>query len=278
MNRRVKRAGVKFQKRRRQLKGKLQLRKHTYASNTMVSYINNKLMLPFPQRYRTKIHQSLQGYWSAGYANNYDATNPTVSVQQFITVRHNGIYRPFNNLSNQNIISGSAPTAFFLDQTANPYTTDSPIGYGALSAIYQAYRVYSCAIKVCIEPESIVDTMNVAVIPSFENNFYTTSANQSLTALAQMPFARSKVIQCNTGDNTIKTHITQHKLLGVKYRAIEDDLSGQYESFTAANPQQAAYYNIAFSTQNGQPLVNRCGWKIDCTWYVEFYEPQSLAI
>lgn len=278
----------KFQKRRTALKRNLRKSKFPrrkmgnsklFATKDLVSYMAGPRKLPFPERYRTKLHMEVDGFWlPAVLANNYAQAGPPVN--QYFTVLGNGVITPFA----ANSTSAIAATLMTLNnQGLHPIATSNPIGHNLLQTIYNGYRVFSSKIKVTAIPQSIVDPINLVIIPSFNQGSLLLTPNnptQDVAYLAQYPFAKSKTIQCNSGNYVLSSSISTHKLLGITKQALLNDLSGNYTVRDGANGNPGSVYNwyIAWQTEDNAAPAGNIGFKVEITYYIEYFNTTAVLL
>lgn len=265
-------ANKKFQKNRKQIKGKLAKKEKVFANNTIVSYINNKRLLPFPERYRCKLHTTLPLEFKSGYANNFHAAGPPTIEP--LAIKMNSVYLPYDTSVNLTAF-GTGLTVATLDGVN--FATVAPTGFTAMSTLYGGWRIYRSKIEVTMIPQSIVDNINLCILP--QNNTNVALTQTQFAYFAAQPFSKNMVIQCNSGKYTLKNSVSQHQLLGVRRQAIEDDLSSNFESPAGSNDVQTQmWYRIIWETSDGAVLVNPIGCLVKTTHYVEFFQPNYQAI
>jgi len=144
------------------------------------------------------------------------------------------------------------------------------IGYSELKAIYNNWRVYGSKISVTLTPQALTDTVQLAVLPS-----YNSIISESLATVQQQPFAKSMQVSSSRGSGRPLTNfITQHKLAGVRRQAIEDDLSGKFAA-NPGNPSVTATWNIFWETPDGVNLATNCTYNVKLTYFVEWFESNA---
>lgn len=130
-------------------------------------------------------------------------------------------------------------------------------------------RVYGSKCSVVLTPQALADTVQVALIPSYAD---LTSA--SLADVQMNPFAKNITYSSSRGSGRPLTNfITQHKLLGVRRQAIEDDLSGKFAADgNGADPQNVAFWNIFWETPDAANLTQDVTYNVKMTYFVELFE------
>lgn len=217
------------------------LNKKMTASKDLIVYMSPQQM-PFPPRYRTKLQCDLQGY----------VTSATAASGNFYFLM-NSIYLP--------AASGGFPNS------SPAIASLLPTGYSSLlnAHLYQRFRVFASKITVQVVPSAQADTVNFTITPS--NAAGTPSV--TYTAMAQ-PYTTSRLCQSNQ-KSFVKNFITQHKLEGVPKKAIEDDLSGNYEGSYATQVNQPRYWNCNWSTVDAVNTTTPLLFVVRLEYFVEMW-------
>lgn len=236
----------------RRAKGRKRLQHH--KSTELVIY-NNPRAIPFPSRYRCRLETNIYGYIPA-------STSPGLAGVTY-TCLLNQAFTPYNSTS---LFPNSAPSV----------GTVQPTGYSSLANanLYQKIRVLSSRIKVEFLPESLLDTIQVVVVPSVG------APGRNVSDWLNQPFAKSGLMSASKDDHNSRRggselvhSMTQHKLLGVAPRAIMDDLSNNYtHGYTATVPTKM-YWQVGWTTPDLGATTANIKYRIILEHYVEMYDP-----
>lgn len=227
--------------------------KKTFASNNIVSYIS-RMQLPFPPRYRCKLTTAFYGYIATGAsaANNWSA-------------KLNSAYLPFNGGGWTN----SAPAI----------ATNVPTGYPSLlnTLLYQSARVYSSRITVEFLPQNLLDTIICTITPS-DGNVVPSSVALALEQpyTKQLMMSSSKMNSKN--GSALSNSISQHKFVGVRHQAIEDDLSGEYIQQWDSDPARLMFWVVNTVAPDGAVLTAPLEYRVKITHYLECFNFTSSAL
>lgn len=227
------------------------------ANKEMIKFMPMGSQVPVPQRYRCKFVTSVQFNMIVGAGG---------AASGIIPVKMNSIFHPWANSG-----LGANPYANFGPQAVG---TLQPSGYASLinANLYKRWRVYSSAIELKFNPSAQADTLIVAVTPS-DNPAIPTSSAQA----QQQPYCKFRIQQSNQ-IGVVKNYITQHKLVGATKRAIEDDLSGNFQGNAGGDPADVLYWVINWSTvdtlANTTPII--C--EIKLTYYCELFGDFGAAL
>lgn len=148
--------------------------------------------------------------------------------------------------------------------------TQTPVGYSQLINLnmYTRCRVLACKIEFEIFPESILDTVNVAINPTG------TLANPAtLSAAMNQPFSKHMLMgAAKVGKrHVIKNYITIADWYGVTREAFNNDLSGLYSHIYNNNPTNLLYWVIQWGTPDTDVLVADINYTFKMTQYVEAF-------
>jgi len=175
----------------------------------------------------------------------------------------NGMGHPFNYAG----VSAAFPAPLGVT-----LATADPIGFNELSAIYQSYRVYGSKVSWTLAPSALSDTVQVAILPAYANSTATYIA-LNVAEVEQQPFAKSAQITSSRGRTTLSSFISQHKLLGVRKQAIEDDLSTRFTgNGGGGNPSALAYWFFYWAAPDAVNLSTALNYNVKVTYFVEWYE------
>lgn len=230
------------------------MRKRGHRKTQELLIYNNVKQAPVPSRYRCNFMTQFYGYVAAG------ATGGTY------TANVNGLYGP---------VVGSWPNS------TPSAATLQPTGYTSLLNInlYNQYRVYGSSILVEFLPESLVDTIQVVIVPSMINYF----GSYGTGYLMGQEHAKSGLMSASKDDHNskkggseLRNSITMHKLLGVSPKAIEDDLSGKFVSSYNNNPSNTALWGVSWVTPDGSALSANCKYRVTLIHHTECYQPYNI--
>jgi len=159
------------------------------ANMDIIQWQNPRVRDPLPQRFRTVFTFAFEGHIAPG-----------TGAQRYY-IRGNGMTTPAN---------GGGWT------NASPnITTTNPTGLTRLFNFesYQLYKVYGSRINVQFSPQAQVDSVNLAVTPSFAN----TQPASYQQAMGQQ-FTRDKLITEGTpiSSQRVVNKVTTHRLYGVR--------------------------------------------------------------
>lgn len=230
------------------------------SSKELVIY-KNPAIEPFPSRYRCKFESSIYG--SIG-----GTTGP--AANQFV-VRLNDLNLPYN------AAAGGLYSAW--PNALPDVTTLNPTGFLSLcnANLYNSFRVYSSTIHVEFLPESLLDTVQVSVIPVATN----VQLGLPLSTIMNQPYAKSGLMSASKDDfnskkggSELRNSMTQHKLLGVSHQAITDDLSTNFTgAFGGTAPLKPMYWLVAYATPDGSVLTTHLKYRVRTVWHCELYDP-----
>lgn len=204
---------------------------------------------PVPPRLRTQLALDFYGAAASGAAS--------------------GHYFCGMNFMYQSLASGGWPGASLTIATANPF------GFTALcnTNLYRRYRVYGSRIEVEFLPQALTDTVEVTVTPS---QLSTSPASVALGMSQRQTvsgFNSSNKNNMNSKKGSaLVNYITQHKLLGVSYQAIKDDLSQNYTGGAAAAPGVPMYWVVNWQTPDAVTLAVILEYRVRIRYDVEFYQ------
>jgi len=231
---RKRKTGVKRPRRHRKVKK---------PQNT-ITFINKQL-LPFPVRYRCRLHTSIYGNYAAGFT-----TGQTY-------VHMNRAYLPF---------AGGA--------WANPsqsLATLNPTGYSSLGNVhmYNGVRVLKARCDIEFLPLSVLDSIIVTITPSLTTN-NPADPNVGMT----QPFKKTVLFssdKVNGKRNMLSLSGTQHKFAGCAKKAIDYDLSYQYCHIYNGSPATPIYYVCNFQTPSLVNTAQQMDYRVDLIQDVEFF-------
>lgn len=245
---------------------KAKAKKNVKASKELVTYMAPQ-QLPLPPKYRTKFTAKFFGSVPAAAG----------SASRTWLVNFNDPSLPFAYTGTGTF--GASTNLFDAPSIAN--NTLNPTGFTTLwnTNMYQAARVYSSSIALEMIPSALADTVEAYIMPISAipaAGFVVGTSNYM--ALSQ-PLTKSQIFSSSKTNNIknkgqLVNYCSQHKLLGVSKRAIEDDLSGNYEIDLAnntPNPLVPTYWQLGYDTLNKADLATFLDYRISVTYYVELY-------
>lgn len=275
-------------------------KKHFLASKAMVTYIDKSSLVPFPPKYRCRFSTQLAGRCILDPGT---ITGNTTAVVQMCL---NDPTSPWS-VSSYTIGDNSQPYGWSAgspaavpllptDATGTIIGTPNdvqPSGIRALlkdnlasPAPYANYRVFSSTCKARISPINSTAGVNlsyqVVLVPIAANavNYFNTIPPEIEDARVQ-PFARTMVVT-TTNSKMIKNSVSQHKLLGVRKEAIENDLSGNYTNVgLGGQPLNQSYWvlmvggNQNVSAAQGQ--IIQFDYEIELQYYCECFNSNLTA-
>jgi len=214
------------------------------SSGNLVVWKNPRVRDFFPQRFRTIMQMTFDGYIPVG------------SGGTTYYIRGNSLYLP--------AFGGGFPNAL------PAIATLSPTGYGNLvnATFFQHWRVMGSRITVQFLPEAAVDTTILTVTPSF-------LANQPASVALAMgqQFTRDREIAESQpmGSQIVVNKMTTHRLLGVRKQAILDDLSGQFYGGVAAYAGNQWYWVINYTNANRSVTINKLPYRVRIEYDCELF-------
>jgi hypothetical protein len=214
------------------------------ASMDIIVWQNPRVRDPLPQRFRTVFTMAFEGVTAAG-------TGPS---RYF--VYGNSVITP---------ASGGGWT------NSNPAIASlQPTGLTRLlnSTSYQVFKVHGSRISVEMAPQAQVDTVVLAVTPSFLS---TQPANYG-AAIGQQ-FTRDKMLVEGTprSSRTVINKMATHRLYGVRPQAIEDDLSGKMQGDVTTHPANPWFWVITFELSGNGVLINGLPYRVTVEYDCELY-------
>lgn len=243
-----------FRKRQFNHRPMRRMRKHHRKQKELVIYRNPK-SIPFPSRYRCRLETNIYGYIPAATAPGSAGVTYTALLNQ--------AYQPYNSTS---IPPNSNPVA----------NTVNPTGYSSFANanLYTNVRVLSSRIKVEFLPESLLDTIQVVLVPTVG------APGRNVSDWINQPFAVQGLMSSSKDDHNSRrggseliSSMTQHKLLGVSPRAIMDDLSGNYIHVYNSSTPVPMFWQIGWTTPDGSATVANIKYRFILEHYVEMFDP-----
>lgn len=222
------------------------------ANSNMVVYMAPR-QLPFAPRYRCKMTACIYGSQPAGVSSGH------------YYAKLNGAHLPLN---------GTWPTA-----TVPPVASLNPTGYSAIinSTLYQNVRVYASKFEIEFLPQALTDTVEVTVTPS------QTSANPATTQVAMAQENTKSMFMSSSKTNSksgsaITNAIAVHKFIGVSNRAIEDDLSGNYDHTFNGDPFALLFWVVNWACPDGVITATPLEFRAKITIYLEAWNMTSATV
>lgn len=225
-------------------------------SKSLVMYASPRRMDPYPQRYRTIFTAALYGYL------------PVAAGPQVFYVKLNTCYFPF--------------TAGGWLNPSTPLATLAPTGYSTLNnaSMYQKHRVLSSRIEINVPMQDASETIAVTITPSFLN----TSPNTVQAAKSeQFTTSRSFNVSSQANNYGLRNKISVARLLGVRESAIQDDLSGQFNSAYNASCSNPCYWVVNVrpyvgATVTDTPYEVLVQWEVECYGDSVAGQPETFVV
>ncbi len=213
-----------------------------------LTYIPRQNGFLMPPCLRTRLRSSLYGYTSSGAGTGSYAWGMTL----------NSLYHPWNTAT----WSGLTPVG-------SAFATLAPGGFSQLCNVnfYQSYRVISSVISVNVTPQSVTDSVRIAIVP-------TNNLGAVLADLVNQRYAKIATLAANRplpSRDGLVNRMKVAKFIGVPAQAIEYDLSFNYAGTYTANPVKLLYWAIGLNTGDNAVLTNPLEVAITVTWEVEFF-------
>lgn len=201
-----------------------------------------------PPCLKTRLRSSLYGYTGSGGGTGSYAWGMTL----------NSLYHPWNT-----------STWTGLTPVGTAFATLAPGGFSQLCNVnfYQSYRVISSVISVNVTPQSVTDSVRLAIVPTNNLGAITPDLlNQRYAKMATL--ASGRPLPSKDG---LVNRMKVHKFVGVPAQAIEYDLSNSYAGNYGSNPSKLLYWAIGLNTGDNAILTNPLEVAITVTWEVEFF-------
>lgn len=237
-------------------------RSNLYISQNMIKYEpKNNNCYPFPSRYRTKLT-----------SNNYGVTaQGGVSGQCRFNFPLNYVFLPFNGTPSNTFTWNGLGIA-----------TQNPIGLTTLcnTNFYRNFRVIASKIIVTATPQSPQDSIICTITPSVNTGLPVNAANAlSDQWTKQAVFCSGQQASGQAYKNKLSNSITQHKFLGIRRQAIEDDLSLSYTGdFAPTAPLKLLYWIVNIVTEDNAAFTLGVEIKFRVEYDVEFYNDSSTTL
>lgn len=214
---------------------------------------------PFPTVFQTKFKTCVQGFIKSGIG----LANATLNLKM------NSPFLPMY----EGVSTGLTNGTYYGSVSPAPSTL-YPGGYSSLANanLYTKYRVIGCKILMRFVNQSLSDNgFIVTITPTL-----VTSPSSSGVALEQ-PW--TKKILCSQGkQNVISNYVTQHQIIGCKKRALEFDLSGQYEGAYNADPTKAIDWVVCFAGLDGASTVGVIPFELELTHYTKLWTANQAGL
>jgi len=227
-----------------------------FAKKELITYMAPHKM-PFPPRYRTKLHIGTTGGIAAGTSSG--------SYQVML----NNLTNPFNSHARN-------PVWTNLPGSLETLTTLNCVGYSNLCSVtglYNRYRVFVSSINFHFVPENNADNIFCCVVPQSSlsaNTALPTSASEAMS----LPFAKDKLYCANQMGTSIRSTIAVHTLEGLTKQALRDDVTETYCGLegSVTGPGSCCVWNIMWQTPTAVALTAEMLYRVEMTYYVEFWQ------
>lgn len=236
-------------------KGK-QIRKSQRKPSNRLLSLNNKSSYRdhaiVPDRFRTKMSVSYQGYIAVGATSSY------------FDIYGNSLYQPFTT---------SRTIATLVTGVFSSNTAASPIGYTELAALYNEYRVRGTRIKLTATPQNQADTITLVITPVCSVNGSVAPPVYSIN----QRYSRWKQIQNtnNVKENTIIHYMPSNKVLGLTKQQYDDQLPVVNGNAPPASLDW--YWQVQVYTNNGSVTAGQVMVTVELDLYVEFSDPLNMT-
>jgi len=199
-------------------------------------------------RYLTKMSVSWFGQLAA-----------TTSAALAPTIYGNSLYQPLNT---------GVPINTTITATQGSTIAREPMGYAALSALYNSYKIRGSRIKVTMCPTNGADNSLLTVVP-----VQSTLAVTTPQILMNQRYARWRMCTStnNVKQNTVVHYMSSNEALGMTKRQFEDQLPVAVGAAPAN--QLDWFWEIVYTTQSGAVNNAVIGFTVEVDYYVELSDP-----
>jgi len=214
-----------------------------------------------PMRLHTVLADKMRTTVSLSYTGSI-GTGATAGT--YFAVYGNSFYQPYNT-------SQTTTTGLVLP-TAGSATTNAPMGYTALTALYNQYRVRASRIKVTCTPQALADSITLAVYPSAA---VTNTDIQPFRACSQR-YSKWKMCTCNNNvkDNTVINYLSSNVALGLTKQQYDD-----YPATIIGNAPVAGqdwYWQVSYFTNSASVNSTNVVFTVELDLYLELSDLQPL--
>jgi len=217
-------------------------------SRNVIKYsVRNKL--PLPPRFKTKFTMFGKLVLASGFTN----ANGAISA--------NELTAPFNN------------TFMGMWSNVNPaFATNQPTAMTTLlnANCYENYRVYASSIKLKIPQIAALDCCEVLTIPVTDINLTASEFRK----LAQQPYSKW-ITTTNARQNFVKNYMTTHKIYGTTARAVQDDVSTNFQGNLGQAPFKTWFWYVFVQSSDLQNTTNDIVLDVQIDYYVELWNLQT---
>lgn len=225
-------------------------KKRTPGRNELVTAVVRNPMRDhavITDRMETKVSASYQGYIA------------TATSGAIFDIYGNSFFEPFN---------ASTPISGIVTGVNSSSSTVNPMGYTALTALYNQYRVKASRVKITFTPTAVSDVVTATVWPSYG----VVSDGVPVKAMNQR-YAKWKMCTQNNNvkENTIINYIASHKALGMTKQQYDDQQGTSVSSAPVQNTDW--YWQCSFYTNNGTNTTSQLMVTVELDYYVELFDP-----
>lgn len=225
-------------------------KKRTPGRNELVTAVVRNPMRDhavITDRMETKVSASYQGYIALGTAGN------------IFDIYGNSFFEPFN---------ASSPISGVVTGVNSSSSTVNPMGYTALTALYNQYRVKASRMKITFLPLNPGDSVTATVWPSYG----VVSDGVPVKAMNQR-YAKWKLCSLynNVKENTIINYIASHKAIGMTKQQYDDQPGTNVGNAPVANTDW--YWQCSFYTNSGAVSTQSILVTVELDYYVELFDP-----
>lgn len=213
-------------------------------------------------------HTIVADRYLTSVATSFSGTIATPFAAGQFLVSGNAFYQPWSTPSHNigTIVTGS--------NSSN--TGALPMGYTALTTLYNQYRVNASSIKITVQPTTTIDCPIVVVFPTV-GLFAAATGGIDLTQ--NQRYSRWK--QCSTANNVKENSITNYmssaKVLGLTKQQYEDQLAIQIAQQPGTNLDW--YWQIAIYQPDGTTadFTSKIFVTVELNLYMEFSDPIGVV-
>lgn len=149
------------------------------------------------------------------------AASLTAAAGNYVAIRVNSIYQPFNSAT-YTPTTGTGTATFAQNATLVQgfALANNPLNYTNLSAMYQYYRVYKYEIEITMQPNNAADACRLIMIPLGNEEIPSAAAgNVDIRVLESQAFSQGITVFHNgsSANNTIKMLGVCNRDLGLDY-------------------------------------------------------------
>jgi hypothetical protein len=201
--------------------------------------------------------------WFSSKVFAYTTTGAGSGDYQFY-IYANSLYQPWNT----GLMSGITPNGSGIS-----FSTLQPVGFSTWcnANFYRAYRVLGAGISIVVTPQSVTDSVVVAIAPSTNVGDVAHILGQKYSVEATHASGRP------TGSKGCNIFLPLHKILGVSAAAIRDDLSYNYCGTYNTKPVDTIGWACGIETGDNAVLSQPLEVRIELCFHVELFGLTGLT-